>query len=126
MGVLYVGAMLFFFFKQKTAYEMRISDWSSDVCSSDLKRKAPLHLRRRFQRAVHEALALEAQCINRRLLADRAQHVLQRSPFRSMMENVAHRHAAHAPILSQIVERAKPRKIAGPAPERQQIGRAHD
>src|SRR3546814_16114020 len=36
-----VGWMLmqlwsFFFFKQKTAYEMRISDWSSDVCSSDL------------------------------------------------------------------------------------------
>src|SRR3546814_18747571 len=34
-----MGGMLlcvFFFFKQKTAYEMRISDWSSDVCSSDL------------------------------------------------------------------------------------------
>src|SRR3546814_8570847 len=30
----------FFFFKQKTAYEMRISDWSSDVCSSDLRRNA--------------------------------------------------------------------------------------
>src|SRR3546814_9727305 len=30
---------LFFFFKQKTAYEMRISDWSSDVCSSDLTRQ---------------------------------------------------------------------------------------
>src|SRR3546814_10755397 len=30
--------LLFFFFKQKTAYEMRISDWSSDVCSSDLTR----------------------------------------------------------------------------------------
>src|SRR3546814_5906003 len=29
----------FFFFKQKTAYEMRISDWSSDVCSSDLLRQ---------------------------------------------------------------------------------------
>src|SRR3546814_6902163 len=28
--------VFFFFFKQKTAYEMRISDWSSDVCSSDL------------------------------------------------------------------------------------------
>src|SRR3546814_6770619 len=28
--------MFFFFFEQKTAYEMRISDWSSDVCSSDL------------------------------------------------------------------------------------------
>src|SRR3546814_18869254 len=30
-------AVCFFFFKQKTAYEMRISDWSSDVCSSDLQ-----------------------------------------------------------------------------------------
>src|SRR3546814_6059043 len=36
--------MLFFFFKQKTAYEMRISDWSSDVCSSDLR--APCIARR--------------------------------------------------------------------------------
>src|SRR3546814_19543353 len=35
--------LLCFFFKQKTAYEMRISDWSSDVCSSDLPR---LHIRR--------------------------------------------------------------------------------
>src|SRR3546814_5099347 len=34
----------FFFFKQKTAYEMRISDWSSDVCSSDLSGHLPRHL----------------------------------------------------------------------------------
>src|SRR3546814_7946914 len=32
--------VFFFFFKQKTAYEMRISDWSSDVCSSDLRERA--------------------------------------------------------------------------------------
>src|SRR3546814_5842591 len=32
----YIFCVFFFFFKQKTAYEMRISDWSSDVCSSDL------------------------------------------------------------------------------------------
>src|SRR3546814_9222086 len=31
-----ISCFFFFFFKQKTAYEMRISDWSSDVCSSDL------------------------------------------------------------------------------------------
>src|SRR3546814_13223513 len=37
--------MNFFFFKQKTAYEMRISDWSSDVCSSDLGLSCPLHRR---------------------------------------------------------------------------------
>src|SRR3546814_5709881 len=34
------GQWLFFFFRQKTAYEMRISDWSSDVCSSDLQEVA--------------------------------------------------------------------------------------
>src|SRR3546814_3259558 len=33
----YIYILFLFFFKQKTAYEMRISDWSSDVCSSDLR-----------------------------------------------------------------------------------------
>src|SRR3546814_4408489 len=37
-----VCSFFFFFFKQKTAYEMRISDWSSDVCSSDLAVDDPL------------------------------------------------------------------------------------
>src|SRR3546814_1560411 len=37
-----VLCIFFFFFKQKTAYEMRISDWSSDVCSSDLPDPAGL------------------------------------------------------------------------------------
>src|SRR3546814_3525881 len=42
----HVSRLFGFFFKQKTAYEMRISDWSSDVCSSDLfPRRSPLHLR---------------------------------------------------------------------------------
>src|SRR3546814_5494657 len=39
-----VSLVLVFFFKQKTAYEMRISDWSSDVCSSDLGEKLAEHL----------------------------------------------------------------------------------
>src|SRR3546814_20350618 len=42
----------FFFFKQKTAYEMRISDWSSDVCSSDLR---PALLRRQLRALLHAA-----------------------------------------------------------------------
>src|SRR3546814_17091041 len=41
---------VFFFFKQKTAYEMRISDWSSDVCSSDL---------RAFDEAAHRVTIIE-------------------------------------------------------------------
>src|SRR3546814_582071 len=40
---------LFFFFKQKTAYEMRISDWSSDVCSSDLEREGLVRFAFRHQ-----------------------------------------------------------------------------
>src|SRR3546814_4708077 len=47
--------MFFFFFKQKTAYEMRISDWSSDVCSSDLADDRPedrAHAPDRHRRAV--------------------------------------------------------------------------
>src|SRR3546814_16778487 len=36
VNVYCLSCYFFFFFKQKTAYEMRISDWSSDVCSSDL------------------------------------------------------------------------------------------
>src|SRR3546814_14098611 len=47
----------FFFFKQKTAYEMRISDWSSDVCSSDLRAWA-LHVGEVLL-AVGDQLALE-------------------------------------------------------------------
>src|SRR3546814_7599264 len=42
IDVLCFFVLLFFFFKQKTAYEMRISDWSSDVCSSDLRRVVAL------------------------------------------------------------------------------------
>src|SRR3546814_14976998 len=46
--------VLFFFFKQKTAYDMRISDWSSDVCSSDLfaisaRQRRSAHLTRRVR-----------------------------------------------------------------------------
>src|SRR3546814_5576009 len=48
-----VGVLGVFLFKQKTAYEMRISDWSSDVCSSDLPPCAGAH-RRRCARPGHD------------------------------------------------------------------------
>src|SRR3546814_19626064 len=47
--------MCFFFFKQKTAYEMRISDWSSDVCSSDLRVQAVLRTRELLARELQRA-----------------------------------------------------------------------
>src|SRR3546814_280524 len=56
-----------FFFKQKTAYEMRISDWSSDVCSSDLRRPAPRRLQpRAVRRAGGPAVARMARLRRRR------------------------------------------------------------
>src|SRR3546814_9753272 len=69
-----------FFFKQKTAYEMRISDWSSDVCSSDLRDRAaaPDHAERLLERlgrnggderSVRAAYRLLERC--RRVLAVR-------------------------------------------------------
>src|SRR3546814_1044581 len=51
----------FFFFKQKTAYEMRISDWSSDVCSSDLCRDDRLILLDRVRREIEAESILLAR-----------------------------------------------------------------
>src|SRR3546814_3900501 len=61
-----VCCLLIFFFKQKTAYEMRISDWSSDVCSSDLSDhwwRSALFLRVRMSRSRQKARRRRAlQC----------------------------------------------------------------
>src|SRR3546814_18935332 len=53
---------MFFFFKQKTAYEMRISDWSSDVCSSDLARSFPRRVSRPAARSCHHCFPLGWVC----------------------------------------------------------------
>src|SRR3546814_9373441 len=57
--------LFFFFFKQKTAYEMRISDWSSDVCSSDL-----------FTTAAQLMGASPARIIGRHLLPSFTSHLI--------------------------------------------------
>src|SRR3546814_3630322 len=49
---------MFFFFKQKTAYEMRISDWSSDVCSSDLLRLADHPIAAQYRHASGDVFKL--------------------------------------------------------------------
>src|SRR3546814_710039 len=65
----------FFFFKQKTAYEMRISDWSSDVCSSDL----------RLARVRHD----------RPLAGDRRQFLRRRRDLLGVLDGLAHAHVDH-------------------------------
>src|SRR3546814_9664893 len=55
---------MFFFFKQKTAYEMRISDWSSDVCSSDLFHATRPRATRRSTRAATHPCGRSAHTVS--------------------------------------------------------------
>src|SRR3546814_2963906 len=87
---------VFFFCKQKTAYVMRISDWSSDVCSSDLVEQAKIifppladdHLRFAFLRVGKEPDALAVELTLQRLGVGRNPHrtVGLRRPERSRSE----------------------------------------
>src|SRR3546814_18225213 len=65
---------LVFFFKQKTAYEMRISDWSSDVCSSDLDPRLPLCRGPRGQARLRRGLSLVRPRLPRRRSERSRQH----------------------------------------------------
>src|SRR3546814_10381993 len=92
----------FFFFKQKTAYEMRISDWSSDVCSSDLdRRRAGVRRARAGRRDLRQRPAKrqgDAQVLDR---------------------DITQRCAAHPRSAHRVVGRARGRRAhrvdAGPA-----------
>src|SRR3546814_15654527 len=85
-----------FFFKQKTAYDMRISDWSSDVCSSDLRRDSELGPFRR-RHLLPQAIGLQTP----------VEH-----PFRLVL---AGRYIAHR-ILAQPLGRELLPDIAGKSP----------
>src|SRR3546814_4274967 len=80
---------LFFFFKQKTAYEVRISDWSSDVCSSDLEAMPDLsldlrHLRYALAAAQHQSFRRAAATldVSQSTLTRRVQLLEHRIGFR--------------------------------------------
>src|SRR3546814_3467835 len=67
--------LMFFFFKQKTAYEMRISDWSSDVCSSDLEQRPPcaaIECVVRLRRLPVAGFLVSVRCAQRRPLIVRS------------------------------------------------------
>src|SRR3546814_3839768 len=86
---------LFFFFKQKTAYEMRISDWSSDVCSSDL---FPMPLLMEAGRA--------AAIICRGLAANKARIVFPRRLYAAVWLLALLPPAWTDPLLARLPEKA--------------------
>src|SRR3546814_5749603 len=85
-SALVVSASFVFFFKQKTAYEMRISDWSADVCSSDLERTSAARcfksarLKPLPQESVDAPPALE--CRREAAVEERCPHACHRSEER--------------------------------------------
>src|SRR3546814_3766025 len=79
---MFVACMIFCFFKQKTAYEMRISDWSSDVCSSDLdsargehRERDEIRCARSHRRDLHRMLHADEHRADHRAAAEFAQQL---------------------------------------------------
>src|SRR3546814_7870112 len=117
-----------FFFKQKTAYEMRISDWSSDVCSSDLGAVVADAARVLVQQALDERhiekIDLFQQAREKpppdRLPQRAAEPVRQRDGESHLLavENLARQPILHC-LLQQVLSLARLQPIGG------QIGRAH-
>src|SRR3546814_16211426 len=111
-----VGLFFFFFFKQKTAYEMRISDWSSDVCSSDLDRIAPqahapieaARARRDFAVEIGIVAAREVDFEHRR-------HLRPADPLEIGVEQVLHRFPRRLPAKDRlrVDARAQGRELRG-------------
>src|SRR3546814_3262289 len=109
---------VFFFFKQKTAYEMRISDWSSDVCSSDLDQVDEQELLRQHEVLLQQPVAQErARLVLEQALvvveADRAHRVgaqhLRRLPGRAV--DAVHADRVDA-VEQQFVQRVHQRAFA--------------
>src|SRR3546814_16240282 len=84
-----VTCLYFFFFKQKTAYEMRISDWSSDVCSSDLHDAGDEGILRQGSRRWC-AIGRVPRCVER-FYVQRRQHIHRHYPDRYLQaQSMAH------------------------------------
>src|SRR3546814_9513715 len=106
----FVCLLLFFFFKQKTAYEMRISDWSSDVCSSDLEAH---RVERRHRLITARGPRLAA-------IEQRQLDILERARARQQVEALKHEAEILAPQQRALIA-VEPFDMV-PA---EQIGRAH-
>src|SRR3546814_7661309 len=104
-----------FFCKQKTAYEMRISDWSSDVCSSDLRDQSSC----RFSEIEHQCLATAREA--RGDGADRHIEYLRRLAIGIAFDE--HQHHDFALLVRKPGHRTV--DIAAQRTRLEQIGRAH-
>src|SRR3546814_12601215 len=115
--------VLLFFFTQKTAYEMRISDWSSDVCSSDLEWQGGRPCGAEGRRVVGERGAYRRRRRLRLSGAGARAHGIAGQGGEE--RDRRRRHPPLAPLRPGRLPRRPPRRAgAGRPPGRQQIGRA--
>src|SRR3546814_5533479 len=94
--------LVFFFFKQKTAYEMRISDWSSDVCSSDLPAWSAQPTSIAAARKIRRRLSLPAK-------APRAPAVSRERPFQVHQAEAAERRSEERRVGKECVSTCRSR-----------------
>src|SRR3546814_4376908 len=106
---LFADSIVVFFFKQKTAYEMRISDWSSDVCSSDLL----------LVHVAEEGLEHEQGPDRGAVVADAARVLVQQA--------LDERHIEKIDLFQQAREKPPPDRLPQRAaePVRQRAGESH-
>src|SRR3546814_4980621 len=106
-GLSYVYVSFFFFFKQKTAYEMRISDWSSDVCSSDLIVQRGIVIATGAEST--RSLAQQGRAFQRKQLIPARCHIL---PGRRFATALCH---THSPLnLTRNADRPEPAVMPEP------------
>src|SRR3546814_21010278 len=114
MSFLYEFFFVFFFFKQKTAYEMRISDWSSDVCSSDLQRSKRDDVDG-VDRLKHRCRYFIAQYISVHLpigvQVDRRSRLLKARPEENGTQNQEHGGKDHVPIMRRSTRHSRGKHI---------------
>src|SRR3546814_11114704 len=114
----------FFLFKQKTAYELRISDWSSDVCSSDLFGLRPLivHARRH--------LLVEERLLPVKVLLSKLRARVGRDPFGRDLRGIAALHdgdgLASTDRVAEPLEKAGDRATGARGPDRFAARRSED
>src|SRR3546814_7738263 len=119
---LYVS-LWFFFFKQKTAYEMRISDWSSDVCSSDLEARDPRRLRLGMDR-LHPVERRGGVAQFADAIVERALAAADAAEVEAQHRETARDEAFVHRLRDSVVHRAAALRIRV-EDQRDQIGRAH-
>src|SRR3546814_3863065 len=89
--------MWFFFFKQRTAYELRISDWSSDVCSSDLRQIDGQLTGLRERLLAEQDIDVVVRRVHAGVMAHvEAVHHMQRRARFASVETEVHMRPAHA------------------------------